>query len=157
MSYYVRALLTEWEPQPLDELLEHARQRGCELRPERSDTATDDAGWAEVDLRGPGSTSPVTVEIALDDGDPHGLVREEVKEFHDELHDAEASQEAIEKVRDHLTQTRAIVAVRLPASDAEAAADAAEMVLDYYAQRPGVLFQMDADGFYDGDERIVEL
>ncbi len=61
------------------------------------------------------------------------------------------------KVSAHLDRTQAIVAVRVLASDSDRGMEAAKVVLDYYAQRDGVLFQADADGFYEGEERILEI
>jgi hypothetical protein len=60
-------------------------------------------------------------------------------------------------VSSHLDRTQAIVAVRVLASDFERGLEAAWAVLDYYAQRDGVLFQADGEGFYEGEELIVAL
>ena len=142
MGYYVRALLTDWEPRPLRDLIEFSREYGCELRPERPDEAPlDEPEWRAADLIGPQATVPIEVEVNLDDGRPDGMVREEVREFREELEDAEGTPDALTKVREHLDRTIAIVAVR---------------VLAYYAQREGVLFQADAEGFYEGEQLIVE-
>ncbi len=35
--------------------------------------------------------------------------------------------------------------------------EAAWAVLDYYAQRDGVLFHADAEGFYEGEELILPV
>ena len=157
MGYYVRALLTEWEPRPLRELIDFSREYGHELRPERpEETPLDDPEWRVADLLGPQSSAPIEVEVNLDDGKPDGMVREELREFRDEIEDAEAEADALRTVREHLDRTAAIVAVRVPASDADDGMDAAHAVLAYYGQRDGVLFQADAEGFYDREELIVE-
>jgi hypothetical protein len=156
MGYYVRALLTEWHERPLRELIDHSRAYGHELRPERPDeTPLDDPSWRDADLLGPGAQSPIEVEVAVDDGAPDGMVPSEVQELGDELEEADGPPEAIARVRDHLSRTKAIVAVRILASDSDLGAESAAAVLHYYAQREGVLFQADDDGFYDGDELIV--
>jgi hypothetical protein len=154
LAYYIRVLLTEWEDRPLGELVAHSREYGHELRP---DAPLDDPGWREADVYGPESTSPIELEVALDDGTPDCLLRAELDEFREELEDSEADPEAVAKVRAHLDRTQGIVAVRVLASDSERGLEAAWAVLDYYAQREGVLFQADGEGFYEGEELVVAI
>jgi hypothetical protein len=154
MGYYMRALLAEWEDRPLGELVEFSRAYGQELR---TDARLDDPAWREADLLGTESTAPVELEVAFDDGTPDSLVREELAEFREELEDSDADPEAVGKVNAHLDRTQAIVAVRVLGSDSERGLEVAWAVLAYYAQRDGVLFQADGEGFYEGEELIVPL
>jgi hypothetical protein len=154
MGYYMRALLTEWDDRPLSALVAHSREYGHELRP---DAPLDDPGWRGADVYGPDTTSPIELEVALDDGSPDCLLRAELDEFREELEGCEGDPEAVAKVSAHLDRTQAIVAERVLASDSERGLEAAWAVLDYYAQREGVLFQADADGFYEGEKRILEI
>jgi hypothetical protein len=152
MGYYIRVLLTEWEDRPLSELVAHSRKYGHELRP---DAPLDDPAWRQADVYGPESTSPIELEVALDDGTPDCLLRAELDEFREELEDREGEPEAVAKVNAHLDRTQAIVAVRVLASDPEFGVEAAWAVLDYYAQPDGVLFQADGEGFYEGEDLIL--
>ena len=154
MGYYMRALLTEWEDRPLGDLVAHSRTYGHELRP---DAPLDDPGWREADVYGSEAESPIELDVSLDDGTPDCLLRGELEEFREALEDCEGDPEAVAKVRAHLDRTQAIVGVRVLASDSERGLQAAWAVLDYYAQRDGVLFQADAEGFYEGEQLIVEL
>ena len=157
MGYYVRALLERWEDRPLSDLLAFSRDYGHELRLERSaETAVDDPAWREADLLGPNAAAPIEVEVALDDGTPECLVRQELEEFHEELEDVEGSRWARRRVAKHLERTHAIVGVRVLASDSDEGLQSAWAVLAYYAQRPGVLFQADGEGFYDGEKLVLE-
>jgi hypothetical protein len=159
MGYYMRVLLADWDERPLSDLLRFTKDFGCELRlgMERPDAASvDDPAWREADLLGPSSTAPIEVEVALDDGSPDCLVREERDELREELEDSDSDPSAKARVAEHLDRTRAIVAVRVLASDADDNLAAAHAVLAYYAQRPAVMFQADAEGFYEGEELIVE-
>jgi hypothetical protein len=152
VGYYMRALLAEWEPRPLSDLIAFSREYGHELRVEGA--AVDDAAWRDADVYGPESESPVELEVALDEGED-SLLRGEVEEFREALEYAEGEPAAIGRVAEHLERTRAIVAVRVLASDSERGMEAAWAILAYYAQRDGVLFQADAEGFYDGEDLIV--
>ena len=152
MGYYIRVLLEEWEDRPLGDLVAHSREYGRELRP---DAPLDNPAWRDADVYGPDATSPVELEVALDDGTPDCLLRAELDEFREQLEDSEGDVETVARVKGHLDRTRAIVAVRVLASDFERGLAAAHVVLDYYAQRHGVLFQADGEGFYEGEELIL--
>lgn len=157
MAYYMRALLREWKPRPLDELVAFSEEYGYPLRVRTvAEAPPRDPDSIEAELVGLNGSEPVAVEVALDEGMPDCLLREEVEEFRAELDDAVASADAKRKVRDHLDGTRAIVAVRVPASDSEEGLAAANTVLAYFKQRPGVMVQADGEGFYVGDDLIVE-
>jgi hypothetical protein len=154
----MRVLLEDWDDRPLSELVAFSQEYGYELRlgPERPDTSLDDPSWREADLMGPDSTAPIELEVSLDDGSPDCLVREEADELREYLEDSDSDADAKRKVAEHLDRTRAIVAVRVLASDPDNGLATAHAVLAYYAQRPGVMFQADAEGFYEGEELIVE-
>lgn len=157
VGYYMRALLEEWEDRPLSDLLAFSREYGHELQVERpAETPVDDPVWREADLLGPSGDAPIEVEVALDDGTDDCLVREELEEFREELEDADGSRRARRKVAKHLDRTRAIVGVRVLASDSDAGMESAWAVLAYYAQRSAVLFQADGEGFYDGEKLVLE-
>jgi hypothetical protein len=157
VGYYMRALLEEWEERPLSDLIAFSREYGQELRPERpAETPVDDPAWREADLLGPNSTAPIEIEVALDDRTTDCLLREELNEFREELEGSDADPDALRIVATHLERTRAIVAVRVLASDSGNGLPAAWAVLAYYARRPGVLFQADGDGFYDGEELVLK-
>lgn len=153
MGYYLRVLLTEWEERPLSDLVAFSREYGHELRP---GAPLDDPAWRGADVYGPRTASPIELEVALDGGTPDCLLRAELDEFRAELEDSDGDPEVVAKIRSHLDRTRAIVAVRVLASDSERDIEAAHAVLAYYAQRDGVLFQADTEGFYEGEERILE-
>jgi hypothetical protein len=150
----MRALLEEWEDRPLSDLVSHSRDYGLELRP---DAPLDDPSWREADVYGPEAVSPIELEVALDDGTPDCLLRAELDEFREELEDTDADPDTVAKVGAHLDRTQAIVAVRVLASDYERGLQAAWVVLDYYAQRDSVLFQADAEGFYEGEKLILPI
>ncbi|HEX5782383.1 MAG TPA: hypothetical protein VFX80_10695 [Solirubrobacteraceae bacterium] len=148
MGYYMRVLLEDWEERPLSELLAHSRAYGHELR---TDAPQDDADWRDAELYGPEAVVPIEVDVNVGDD----MVREELDELREELEDCDADTKAVAKVHAHLDRTRAIVAVRPLASEGERGLKSAWAVLDYYAQRDGVLFHADAEGFYDGPDLIV--
>lgn len=157
VGYYVRALLERWEDLPLSDLIAFSREYGHELRPERpGETPVDDPAWRQADLLGPKSSAPIEVEVALDDGTADCLLRGELEEFREELEDSEGSRRARRMVAKHLDRTQAIVGVRVLASDSDNGLQDAWAVLAYYAQRSGVLFQADGEGFYKGEKLVVE-
>jgi hypothetical protein len=82
-------------------------------------------------------------------------LREELEEFREQVEDAGAPPRVRKKVIAHLNQIKAIVAVRVPASDWDNALNAASIVISYYADRPAALVQADGEGFYDGRRLIL--
>jgi hypothetical protein len=156
MAYYLRALLAEWERHPLADLVAFSEQEGWPLRPDETNaTPLDDPDWREATLLGPDSTAPIEVEVALDDGSPQCLLRAELQEFREQVKDAGASLRVRKKAIAHLGQVKAVVAVRVPASDWDNALNAANTVISFYADRPGALVQADGEGFYDGRRLIL--
>ena len=155
MGFYARALLRDPHEFGLRGLVDFAAQEGLEVRVEPA-SVLDDATWSNAELWAAGAEVPVEVDVSRR-SNPDSLLHEEIEEFMDELDDAdERIAGGVAKVRDHLAACHAIVAVRVLASDARGA-EVGNCVLDWYAQRDGVLFQVDADGFYDGDRLLAAV
>lgn len=157
MSLFLRALLPEPDERPLRELLAFCSDRGHDLRAELgSGPAPDAVDWREAVLLAPGGDAMVELDVSVDDGAPDSLLVEELDEFRDLLEDADAPGGAVQRVSGHLDRTQAIVAVRVLASGGDEALQVARTVLDFYAGRPDVLLQVDGEGFFAGEELLVE-
>jgi hypothetical protein len=83
-------------------------------------------------------------------------MREEVGEFIEAVDDLDDSPET-QRVRDHLKQTKAVVALQLFADLDDDGYRAARTFLTYFVERCGGLVYADGEGFYEGDELIVGL
>jgi hypothetical protein len=154
VGFYARALLRDTHAFGLRGLVDFAANEGVILRVEPS-SAVDDGGWREAELWAPGAAAPVEMDVSRRD-EPASLLHDEIAEFEDDLEDAdERVPGGTARVREHLAATGAIVAVRVLTSDEREGSAIGNSVLDWYAQRDDVLFQVDAQGFYDGDELLV--
>jgi hypothetical protein len=154
VGFYARALLRNSHAFGLRGLVDFAASEGVTFRVEPA-SAVDDGGWREAELWAPGAAVPVEIDVSRRD-EPASLLDDEITEFSDELEDAdERVPGAAARIREHLAATRAVVAVRVLASDGHTGPAIGNCVLDWYAQRDDVLFQVDAQGFYDGDELLV--
>jgi hypothetical protein len=154
VGFYARALLRDAHEFGLRDLVEFAAREGLSVRVEPA-SALDDPAWRDAELWGSEAEVPVEIDVSRRN-DPESLLHDEVAEFDEALDDAdERASEGIARVREHLASAEAIVAVRVLGSDKRTGPTVGNCVLDWYAQREGVLFQVDADGFYDGDELIV--
>jgi hypothetical protein len=155
MGFYARALLRDPHDFGLAGLVDFARERGLAVRVEPA-LAITDATWQEAELWAPDAEVPVEIDVSRR-RDPESLLHDEIEEFEETLADAEErAPNGTDRVLRHLAATDAIVAVRTLASDERHGPAVAQCVLDWYAQRDDVLFQVDADGFYDGDVLLVE-
>jgi hypothetical protein len=154
VGFYARALLRDSHDFGLRGLVDFAANEGVSIRVEPP-SAVDESGWRQAELWAPGAHVPVEIDVSRRN-EPASLLHDEIAEFDDEL---EAADERVPggaaKVREHLAATEAVVAVRVLASDDRDGAAIGNCVLDWYAQRDGVLFQVDAQGFYDGGVFLV--
>ncbi len=141
MGIYMRAVLPEWLDPPFEDLAafvaEHSpfRARGdwrdFELLDERGDVVL-----------------PGDLEVGAG-------AREELDEEAELLDELEGAAAARERVRAHLRDAAAVVGMQILPSVYDEAVAAANAVIDYLEQRPGVLTQVDTVGWYDGDELIL--
>lgn len=116
----------------------------------------DDAGWRDAELWAPQADVPVEIDVSRR-GEPGSLL-DEIAEFQEESEEADEHMPgAIKKGCRHLAATDATVAVPVLGSDARHGPRVGNCVLEWYAQRDDVLLQVDADGFYDGDELLVTM
>ena len=84
-----------------------------------------------------------------------GDAREELDELTDFLDDLDGDDGARARVRDHLRRATAIVGMQILPSVYDESVAAANAIIDYLEQRPGVLTQVDTVGWYDGADLIL--
>jgi hypothetical protein len=155
MGDYLRAFCKSEDLPPLGRVLEWASAQGVSLALERSSPgALDSAGWREAELRYKPARQPLVVDVSRA-GD-HGLVAEEVEECIELLGDVEESAEK-RKVLAHLRASRAIVTAQLLSDIDDDGYDAVGVFLGFFVEHCDGMVQADAEGFYEGDRRIVEL
>lgn len=115
------------------------------------------SAWEQIALVYRAGKLPIIVECNRDDGTDESLMREEVEEFV-ELIGEPGKSAAKRKVLAHLAATKFVVACQLPSSDIEDDGyDANSEFLDYFLTHCEGLIQADGEGFYDGEDIIVEL
>lgn len=155
MGYYVRAFCTSGDLPPLRTILESAKQQGMsvELETEHVAPDLDSPDWREAELRYKPGNQPIPVDVIRSRDE---LLSDEIEEFVEFLEDAPDSA-AKDKVLQHLRETKAIVATQLLGDVDDDGYAAAGTFLNYFVEHCGGMIQADAEGFYEGDELIVEL
>ena len=145
MGLYMRAVLDEWHEPSFGELAEHVAGHS-DFRARD----VDGRGWREFELLGPDGTTVLAADLTVGKDTREEL--DELDEFVDDLDGDAAIREA---VRAHLRDATAVVGMQVLPSVHEASVAAANAVIDYLEQRPGVLVQVDTVGWYDGLELIL--
>jgi hypothetical protein len=154
MGYFVRALCKATAPPKLSELQRWLKSRGNTAVIDDADLESE--SWASAALSYKSGKLPILIECNRDEGQD-SLLREELEEFSEFLEDAEAS-EGKRRVEAHLKATKFIVACQLPTSDIDDDGyDANDAFLAYFAEHCGALIQADGEGFYQGEDLILEL
>jgi hypothetical protein len=146
MSLYMRTVLVEWDDPPFADL-----QAFVERESDYAVRAVDGRGWAEfhaVDAEG-------TIVLAADltTGEQ---TREELDELCEFLAELEGSPAARDAVRTHLRNAVAVVGFQILPSVREQSVEAANAIIGFLEQRPGVLTQVDTVGWYDGEDLILQ-
>jgi hypothetical protein len=77
-------------------------------------------------------------------------------ELEEVLDDLEGDEGAREAVRAHLREASAVVGMQVLMSRYDDSVAAANAVVDFLEQRPGVLTQIDTVGWYEGPELILQ-
>ena len=81
--------------------------------------------------------------------------REDLAELEEFLDDLTGSSSARESVRTHLRTASAVIGMQILMSVYDDAVAAANTIIDYLEQRPGVLTQVDTVGWYDGPTLVL--
>ena len=158
MGYYVRAFCTQGEPPPLRPVLAFSADHGANLAldPSVSKPTLDDGGWEQAGIVYKNHRSPILLEVNRDDSGADSLMREEIEEFMEFLEEApnDSNRRLVET---HLRKTRFIVTAQLLSDIDEDGYAALGHILTYFVDNNGGMIQADGEGFYEGEEVIVEL
>ncbi len=172
MGYYIRAFCTNPKVPDLASIQTWLRERESaaiidepnhaveaaqagEARSPILDLATSD--WEQVAIAYRTGKLPILAECNRDDSTDESLMRGEVAEFM-ELVGEPGRSAAKQRVLDHLTATKFVIACQLPTSDLEDDGyDANGDFLRFFVEHCGGMIQADGEGFYDGDRIIVPL
>lgn len=142
MSYHIRLFTTS----PLSTLVPiqaQMLQAGYQVKP---------AGTNQLDIVYAAQRQPLTVDLT-DSTD--ATTREEIKNFLDAVSRLPHNPSQ-ELVLDVLARAQAVVAIGVP-DDFDQQSPALRDVIDLVADAAEGLFQVDGEGFYDGDELILKL
>jgi hypothetical protein len=145
MSVYMRAVLAEWDDPSFADLTAFVEQRS-EFRLK----SPGDRGWAEFEALNPDGTTVLAGDLTTGNA-----AREELNELEQFLDDLAGSSSARDSVKDHLRQASAVVGMQILMSVHDDAVAAANTIIDYLEQRPGVLTQVDTVGWYNGPDLIL--
>jgi hypothetical protein len=155
MGYYVRAFCTSSNLPPLRTIFDWAKSEGVSLELDTEHVAADldSPHWREAELRYKPGNQPIPVDVTRSTDE---LLSDEIEEFVEFLEDVPDSA-AKEEVLQQLRGTKAIVATQLLGDVDDDSYAAAGTFLNFFVEHCGGMIQADAEGFYEGDELIVEL
>jgi hypothetical protein len=157
MPYYVRAFCTADQNPTVNEILEWANSNGCKLEidPDFQVSDMNSQEWEQVGFIYKQGRNSILCEINRDDGTTDSLKYAEIEEFKELLEDIESENK--ETVLNHLEKTKFIIANQLPADNwDDDGYDANSIILDFFVQKYGGMIYADGEGFYEGNELIVE-
>jgi hypothetical protein len=160
VPYWTRVFCVQGPPASLASVFEWAAaERHVELSVDREMTPHVDLDAPFADqaaIRYTAGKMPFLAEVNRR-GDSELDLADELEEFLERLEEARAGP-ARERVAAHLGRTDFVVANQLPLSDFEDDGfDALGAFMTYFAERNGGLIHADGEGFYDGEELILEL
>jgi hypothetical protein len=157
MGYYVRAFCRSPGVPTLRQALDSVRAKGIDLQ--SSDPADlDNPTWTHLALLYKKGKKPILVECNRETAD-NPLCRDEVKGFLDEISRLPDSAGKT-RVIDHLNGTEFIIACQLPVlnmGDDQAGYLANDAFLRYFEAHCGGMIQADGEGFYAGQEMVLEM
>lgn len=153
MGYYVRAFCTADTVPTLNELETQLKLTYPNIRFETEDPR--DGAWNSFLLIYDESHKPVVVDCNPKEG-PDSLGYEETQEFIEELGKPGKDPAKI-KVLDHLKATKYIICCQLLSDIDEDGCQTYYDFLQIFIKERGGLLQADGDGFYEGEEVIVEM
>ena len=146
MSIYMRAVLAEWDDPSFDDLTTFVEQRSS-LRVK----SVADRRWAEFEPLNPDGATLLAGDLTTG-----SAAREELDGLDEVLDDLAGSSSARDAVRDHLREASAVIGMQILMSAYDDAVAAANTIIDYLEQRPGVLTQVDTVGWYDRPDLILK-
>ena len=142
----MRAVLREWNSPPFDELSAFVTERsGRQVR------SVGDRGWGEFEALDVGGDIVLVGDLTTGDD-----AREELDELEEFMDDLEGPAAARDAVRAHVRAATAVVGMQILPSVYDESVAAANDVIAFLEQRPGVLTQVDTVGWYDGPELLLE-
>ena len=145
MGLYMRAVLREWHDPPFQDLVDFVQSNSAFRVKD-----IIGRGWSEFEAMDERGETVLAADLTLGED-----VREELEELEEFLDDLEGSAGAREVVQGHLQAATAVVGMQVLPSVHEQSVAAANAIIDYLEQRPGVLTQVDTIGWYDGPDLIL--
>ncbi len=156
MAYLMRVFCTSGSPPALDDIFDWVSRRGTRLWIDDRVPNVDPASvsWEQAAIGYRQGKTPFLAEVNhTSDSD----AKEEVEEFTELLADVPDTPHR-RNVLSRLERTTFIVANQIPTVDFEDDGyDAAGEFMLFFVEHNGGIIQADGEGFYDGQELIVEL
>ncbi len=158
MPYRVRAFCTGSDVPALAQVFEYAKVQDVNLSPDETHGTTDvgSPDWSEVEIFYNSEKRPLVVECNRDDGDNDCLARVEPQEYLEEIGPPGLSR-AKRRVIKHLKATKFIIASQLLGDIEDDGYNANGVFLNYFVEHCGGMIHADGEGFYDGDNIILEV
>ena len=139
----MRAVMRDWDAPPFEDAAAFVAERS----PFRLEAI---AGWSEFEVIDSSSETVLAADLRTG-----GAAREELGELECFLDELDGDDRAREAVKAHLREASAILGMQVLMSRYDESVAAANAIIDYLEQRPGVLTQVDTLGWYDGPKLIL--
>lgn len=145
VSVFMRAVIRDWQAPPFAEAAAFVAERS----PFRLKSLAE--GWADFEATDGAGETVLAADLWTAENAREELA--ELEEFLDDLHGKEGARET---VRLHLREATAVVGMQVLMSRYDESVAAANAIIEYLEQRPGVLTQVDTVGWYDGPELLLQ-
>lgn len=161
MGDYLRVFCTKEIYPTINEILKWTKSKGYSLRVDKNynNVDLDSTNWDEVAIIGEDGQRVFIAEINKESKEEDSLMRAEVNEFLQILKEVEdVPAEELAKVIKHLNKTKYIVALQVTCDyDGEEGDNSVSVFLKYFVDNCGGMVQEDGEGFYEGNNVIVEI
>lgn len=158
MGYYVRAFCTSSQVPTVRQVFEAVKEKGIDLQSGSKGIDLDSPNWDRLALLYKKGKKPILVECNREAAEP-SLCRDEVAGFLEDIGSL-ADSPGKTRVIEHLQSTKFIIACQLPVlnmGNDETGYRANDAFIRYFEQHCGGLIQADGEGFYRGQEMLLEM
>ena len=155
-GFYMRVFCTQATAPALGAMLDYLAAQDILLSPAGPEAEGAGSGAWESATLSDAQGGDVSLQCSRDDGSGECLLRQEVNEFLRRVGPGRLSPTKHKVIR-HLKGTRMIIACKIPPGRAIEGLPVHQRLLHYFASRCDGLIQIDGQGFFDRNKRILDI
>jgi len=145
VSVFMRAVVRRWNEPGFGEAAAFVAEQS------RFRLQSPNQSWSDFEAVDAAGETVLAADVWTRDA-----AHEELAELAEFLDDLDGDAGAREAVRQHLSEANAVVGMQVLMSRYDDSVAAANAIIEFFEQQPGVLTQVDTVGWYDGDELVLQ-